>query len=87
MPILLQLNRHIDPFGYDKNDLNLDHFTHNIIRVELNALTSRPPPELTDWALSPGNTNVFPSGGSMTPKEWMERGEQAMREVLGRMER
>jgi putative membrane protein len=20
-----------DPFGYDKNDLNLDHFTHNII--------------------------------------------------------
>ena len=22
----------LDPFGYDKNDLNLDHFTHNIIR-------------------------------------------------------
>lgn len=21
-----------DPFGYDKNDLNLDHFTNNIIR-------------------------------------------------------
>ena len=24
--------RSLDPFGYDKNDLNLDHFTDNIIR-------------------------------------------------------
>ena len=24
-----------DPFGYDANDLNLDHFTHDIIRESL----------------------------------------------------
>ncbi len=27
-----KLTNNADPFGYDKNDLNLDHFTHNIIR-------------------------------------------------------
>ncbi|KAG9093797.1 hypothetical protein FS749_013722, partial [Ceratobasidium sp. UAMH 11750] len=31
-----------NPFGYDKNDLNLDHFCHNIIRAELLAITSVP---------------------------------------------
>jgi len=29
MPSLDSSN--VDPFGYDKNDLNLDHFTQNII--------------------------------------------------------
>ena len=27
----LNISQFKDPFGYDKNDLNLDHFTHNII--------------------------------------------------------
>jgi hypothetical protein len=38
-----------DPFGYDKNDLNLDHFTHNIIRNELRAITSSAPPLPDRW--------------------------------------
>lgn len=27
----------LDPFGYDRNDLNMDYFTHVIIRESLNA--------------------------------------------------
>ncbi|KIO32652.1 hypothetical protein M407DRAFT_66439, partial [Tulasnella calospora MUT 4182] len=77
-----------NPFGYDKNDLNLDHFTRNIIRVELAALTSRPPPSLEDWALSPDNNNVFGKNEApLTPREWMERGEQAVWGVLKKGER
>ncbi|KAF7368787.1 hypothetical protein MVEN_00203800 [Mycena venus] len=38
-----------NPFGYDKNDLNLDHFTHNIIRNELRAITSAAAPDPDRW--------------------------------------
>ncbi|QRW20725.1 bestrophin protein [Rhizoctonia solani] len=34
-----------NPFGYDKNDLNLDHFCRNIIHAELMAITSVPVPD------------------------------------------
>jgi hypothetical protein len=52
-----------DPFGYDYNDLNMDHFTHNIIRKELQALTSLPMPDPTKWAFSPDNDAVFDTDG------------------------
>lgn len=48
-----------NPFGYDKNDLNMDHFTHNIIRNELRALTAFPPPGPESWAFSPRNDRLF----------------------------
>lgn len=48
-----------DPFGYDKNDLDMDHFTHCIIREELWAMTARPPPGLVNWVHSPVNDHVF----------------------------
>jgi hypothetical protein len=32
-----------NPFGYDKNDLNLGYFCREIIAKELDAITSRPP--------------------------------------------
>ncbi|KAL5521112.1 hypothetical protein ACEPAG_9034 [Sanghuangporus baumii] len=48
-----------NPFGYDKNDLNMDHFTHNIIRNELRALTAFPPPSPESWAFSPRNDRLF----------------------------
>ncbi|KAF8880641.1 UPF0187-domain-containing protein [Infundibulicybe gibba] len=71
-----------NPFGYDKNDLNLDHFTHNIIRNELRAITSTPPPDPAHWAFAPENDLVFglapaPGGGEnerVTPGEWIKRG-------------
>ncbi|KAG8984482.1 hypothetical protein FRB94_009970 [Tulasnella sp. JGI-2019a] len=80
-----------NPFGYDKNDLNLDHFTHHIIRAELNALTSRPMPNISDWAFTPENSEVFAGHGlgqsGVTPKEWVGRGEKVLREVLARADR
>ncbi|PFH51581.1 hypothetical protein AMATHDRAFT_74791 [Amanita thiersii Skay4041] len=75
-----------NPFGYDKNDLNLDHFTHNIIRNELRAVTSAPPPEPEKWAFSAENNMVFSSNVEMderlAPEDWMKRGMGPMRVAL-----
>ncbi|KAG8825973.1 hypothetical protein FRC19_010052 [Serendipita sp. 401] len=80
-----------DPFGYDYNDLNLDHFTHNIIRKELNALTSLPMPDPARWAFSPDNDAVFDVDGNAiyldsdslaSPSEWVKRGEANIRAAL-----
>ncbi|OCF43712.1 hypothetical protein I317_02465 [Kwoniella heveanensis CBS 569] len=50
-----------NPFGYDKNDLNLDFFTHNIIREELAAITARPFGSTDEWIFSPHNETLRPS--------------------------
>ncbi|KAJ7250712.1 Bestrophin, RFP-TM, chloride channel-domain-containing protein [Mycena rebaudengoi] len=71
-----------NPFGYDKNDLNLDHFTHNIIRNELRAITSAPPPDPDRWVFSPENDMIFSTDPEreerIGPQDWMARGEDAM---------
>lgn len=79
-----------NPFGYDYNDLNMDHFTHNIIRQELQALTSLPMPDPANWAFSPDNDAVFDSEGNAiylpeehaSPDEWVRRGEKDIRAAL-----
>jgi ion channel-forming bestrophin family protein len=80
-----------NPFGYDKNDLNLDYFTSKIIRAELAALTAQPPPDVSTWAFSPLNDALFPGegarpsnprAGTATPEEWVRRGEGKMRAAL-----
>ncbi|KAF8730060.1 hypothetical protein AX14_005754 [Amanita brunnescens Koide BX004] len=75
-----------NPFGYDKNDLNLDHFTHNIIRNELWAVTSAPPPDPEDWAFSPENNLTFSSNYDtderVTPEVWMRRDYNSMLDAL-----
>lgn len=74
-----------DPFGYDNNDLNLDHFTNNIIRSELRAITSTPPPDLHRWAFAPENDLLFANrvdGERISPSEWMERGHVRMQMML-----
>ncbi|CDO73358.1 hypothetical protein BN946_scf185008.g121 [Trametes cinnabarina] len=63
-----------NPFGYDKNDLNLDHFTHNIIRNELRALTALPAPHVESWAFSQFNDQIFTTEERASPEEWMQRG-------------
>ncbi|KAJ7769189.1 UPF0187-domain-containing protein [Mycena maculata] len=67
-----------NPFGYDKNDLNLDHFTHNIIRSELRAITSASAPDPDRWAFSPENDLLFAQDVErderVGPSEWVERG-------------
>lgn len=85
-----------DPFGYDYNDLNMDHFTHNIIRKELQAITSLPMPDPAKWAFSPDNDAVFDIDGNAiyldpedpdakelaSPNEWVKRGEADIRAAL-----
>ncbi|KIK63996.1 hypothetical protein GYMLUDRAFT_162017 [Collybiopsis luxurians FD-317 M1] len=75
-----------NPFGYDKNDLNLDHFTHNIIRNELRAITSTPPPDIARWAFVPENDLLFASDvhndERVTPQEWVSRGYAQMQHTL-----
>ncbi|KAJ3505907.1 hypothetical protein NLJ89_g7167 [Agrocybe chaxingu] len=74
-----------NPFGYDKNDLNLDHFTQNIIRNELRAVTSTPPPDVSRWAFVPENNLLFSNNldDRVTPAEWLARGLGTMQKNLG----
>ncbi|KIY72571.1 UPF0187-domain-containing protein [Cylindrobasidium torrendii FP15055 ss-10] len=70
-----------NPFGYDKNDLNMDHFTNNIIRNELRAITSSAPPDPTHWAFVQENDLLFAGDAKdarVTPAEWMKRGYGSM---------
>ncbi|KAJ6494040.1 Bestrophin, RFP-TM, chloride channel-domain-containing protein [Mycena vitilis] len=71
-----------NPFGYDKNDLNLDHFTHNIIRNELRAITSASAPEPDRWIFSPENDLLFATDAErderVGPNEWVRRGSSQM---------
>ncbi|CAE6492421.1 unnamed protein product [Rhizoctonia solani] len=72
-----------NPFGYDKNDLDMNHFCENIIHAELVALMSVPVPIPDDWAFSDDNDHIFESNGEIkSPDVWVEGGEDAMREVL-----
>jgi putative membrane protein len=62
----------------------MDHFTHNIIRNELRALTATPAPNPMLWAFSPENDQVFAddSGDRVTPKEWLARGLDTIQTTL-----
>jgi len=83
-----------NPFGYDKNDLNLDHFTNTIIASELAAITETPAPDVQRWAFSPDNDQVFSLFSTsthfgtkdaterLTPAEWLHRGLGPMQEAL-----
>ncbi|KAL0058351.1 hypothetical protein AAF712_014970 [Marasmius tenuissimus] len=76
-----------NPFGYDKNDLNLDHFTHNIIRNELRAITSTPAPDPDGWVFDKENDLVFAreynlTDERLTPQDWMNKGYQEMQRAL-----
>lgn len=59
------------PFGYDYNDLNLDHFTKHIIRRELRAMTGMPIQDPTEWMFSSVNDTVFddPVNSRLHPSE------------------
>lgn len=50
---------------------NMDHFTRNIIRNELHAMTAFPPPAPDVWAFSPRNDRLFSTsvrpGAAMDP--------------------
>jgi predicted membrane chloride channel (bestrophin family) len=74
-----------NPFGYARNDLNLDHFTRNIIRNELQAITSTPPPDPSVWAFSPENNLIFAANEKqerVPPEEWVRRGYPRMQAAM-----
>ena len=55
----------------------MDHFTHNIIRNELRALTATPTPSPAVWAFSAENDLVFAGDHRderVSPATWMSRG-------------
>ena len=70
----------------------MDHFTHNIIRNELLALTSFPPPKPSDWVFDPRNNCVFANSDSINehgeplddvaPQEWVRRGPEVINAAL-----
>ncbi|EIW72158.1 hypothetical protein TREMEDRAFT_24583 [Tremella mesenterica DSM 1558] len=67
-----------NPFGYDKNDLNLDFFTEEIIRRELAAVISRPVPLAEEWMFSPHNRVI----GGVSVQELERGGIQEVRRRL-----
>ncbi|KIK93068.1 hypothetical protein PAXRUDRAFT_26471 [Paxillus rubicundulus Ve08.2h10] len=74
-----------NPFGYDKNDLNMDLFVHNIIRKELRALTTTPTPDPAVWAFSEENDLLLASrahGERISPTEWVRRGVPKIQDAL-----
>jgi len=77
-----------NPFGYDKNDLDLDHFTNEIIRKELAAISATATPDPKHWVFSSiNNCFVNPHGsgaGHITPEEWVNRGTGRLQAALSR---
>jgi len=74
-----------NPFGYAKNDLNLDHFTRNVIRNELHAITSTAPPDPSVWAFAPENNLIFAANDKqerVPPEEWVRRGYARMQATM-----
>ncbi|WWC64809.1 uncharacterized protein I303_107423 [Kwoniella dejecticola CBS 10117] len=69
-----------NPFGYDKNDLNLDFFTNNIIREELAAITARPFSVPDEWIFVGGNDTLGRVG--VGADELLERGLGEVRNSL-----
>jgi ion channel-forming bestrophin family protein len=66
---------------------NLDHFTHNIIRNELKAITATPAPNPIHWAFSPENDLLFATKPvneeeRISPDEWISKGLETIQGVL-----
>ncbi|MBW0471363.1 hypothetical protein O181_011078 [Austropuccinia psidii MF-1] len=58
-----------NPFGYESNDLDLDHFCQDIIARECDELTATPPSEPLSYVLIPSNTPLFGKGCFYTAAE------------------
>lgn len=54
-----------NPFGYDRNDLDMGYIVHNIIRKELHAITAVSIQDLTNQAFPDDIQDVTPSKGSL----------------------
>ncbi|KAG1720379.1 UPF0187-domain-containing protein [Suillus lakei] len=79
-----------NPFGYDKNDLDMGYFVENLIRKELRAITATQAPNPEIWAFLRENnflqdehySNDSPDN---IPKAWVHKGkEEILRALHGR---
>jgi len=78
-----------NPFGFDRNDLNLDHFTENIIRVELASISAVPVPDPAKWVFDDGNDAVFARHrddkvSMLAPEIWVSQGPKKIIAQLGK---
>ncbi|KAF5354155.1 hypothetical protein D9756_007124 [Leucocoprinus leucothites] len=83
-PIQTQMKT-TDPFGYDRNDLDLDYIT-SIIKEELRAITSTSPPDISQWAFVDENDCLLADHGGyerISPSKWVEKGCEGIFEALG----
>lgn len=74
-----------NPFGYDRNDLDLDYIT-SIIKEELRAITSTSPPDISQWAFVDENDCLLADHGGyerISPSKWVEKGCEGIFEALG----
>ncbi|KAG1730966.1 UPF0187-domain-containing protein [Suillus paluster] len=74
-----------NPFGYDKNDLDMCHFVQDIIRKELHAITGTPAPDPAIWAFSAENDFLgthLKGSPKETPSAWLDKGKRDILKVL-----
>lgn len=80
---ILTIGRKIEnPFGTDVNDLPLDLFCETIAR-EIDVISSKPKPKLSDWVESENNLVMFPVSNAGYPS-WLETDEDIIAEDLKR---
>lgn len=78
---------HGDADRLNSNDLNLDHFTHNIVRAELASITSVPVPDPAVWCFRPDNNSLFSNDGkqrTLEPELWVQQGVSGIRSQLAK---
>jgi hypothetical protein len=71
----------------NSNDLNLDHFTHNIVRAELASITSVPVPDPAVWCFCADNNSLFSNDGkerTLEPELWVQQGVNGIRRQLAK---
>jgi len=69
-----------NPFGRDVNDLDLDRYCTSL-QMDLNVLTSSPPPKAGGWLNAPANAPLWPYSLS-SYDSWRVRPEEQIRRAL-----
>ncbi|KAF7976132.1 hypothetical protein HWV62_7425 [Athelia sp. TMB] len=76
-----------NPFGYDRNGLNMEHFIH-IIRDDLHALISMPAFDIATWPFPQENDNILGVQRediikpAFSLEEWVKQGRAELAEPL-----
>jgi len=76
-----------NPFGYDKNDLNMKYLVEKIIRKELHAITATPAPNPAIWAFSRENNflqvgQYSKENSDKIPTAWVNKGREEILSAL-----